>query len=105
MHGLVILDIDPDIIFHIYPIILDIMFFLVSGRKKANESFNTSSDEGTVYLEAMKSLATAASLPRAELMYFDGNPLNYFLFVNSFENNVEKNTQDFSKRLQLVIQY
>ena len=62
-------------------------------------------DEGINYLEAMKALATAALLPRAELMHFDGNPLNYFLFMTSFENNVEKSTQDFSKRLQLLIQF
>ena len=63
------------------------------------------SDDGISYLEAMKSLATAALLPKAELMNFDGNPLNYFLFMSSFENNVEKSTQDFSKRLQLLIQF
>ena len=63
------------------------------------------SDDGISYLKAMKSLATAALLPKAELMNFDGNPLNYFLFMSSFENNVEKSTQDFSKRLQLLIQF
>ena len=63
------------------------------------------SDDGISYLKAMKSLATAALLPKAELMNFDGNPLKYFLFMSSFENNVEKSTQDFSKRLQLLIQF
>ena len=63
------------------------------------------SDDGISYLEAMKKLATAALLPKAELINFDGNPLNYFLFMSSFENNVERSTQDFSKILQLLIQF
>eukprot|EP00794_Sanderia_malayensis_P007647 gene7647-8487_t len=45
--------------------------------ENANDSLNTTSDEGTTYLEAMKSLATAASLPRAELMNFDGSELSH----------------------------
>ena len=36
---------------------------------------------------------------------FDGNSLRYFTFLKSFENNVEKDTSDFSRRLQLLIQF
>ncbi len=32
-------------------------------------------------------------------------PLNYVLFTNTFDNNVEKTTDDFGKRLQLLIQF
>ena len=39
-------------------------------------SSRAESDDAISYLEAMKSLATAALLPKAELMNFDGNPLN-----------------------------
>ena len=46
----------------------------------------------------------AHRLPKADLLTFDGNPLNYFLFIRSFENNVEKCTDDQSQRLQLLIQ-
>ena len=38
-------------------------------------------------------------------MAFDGNPLNYYLFLKTFENSVEKCTEDDSLRLQLLIQY
>lgn len=38
-------------------------------------------------------------------MSFDGNPLNYYLFMKTFENSVEKCTEDDSLRLQLLIQY
>ena len=44
-------------------------------------------------------------LPKVELIQFDGNPLNYFLFIASFENSVHKYTDDSSGRLQLLIQY
>ena len=38
-------------------------------------------------------------------MSFDGDPLTYFLFMRSFENSIEKDTDDKSRRLQLLIQY
>ena len=44
-------------------------------------------------------------LPKAEIMSFDGSPLNYYLFVKTFENSVEKCTEDDNVRLQLLIQY
>ena len=44
-------------------------------------------------------------LPKAEIMSFDGNPLSYYLFIRAFENSVEKCTEDYSLRLQLLIQY
>ena len=44
-------------------------------------------------------------LPKAEIMSLDGNPLNYYLFMKTFENTVEKCTEDDSLRLQLLIQY
>ncbi|KAK3745927.1 hypothetical protein QZH41_003066 [Actinostola sp. cb2023] len=47
----------------------------------------------------------AQRLPKADLTPFDGNPMNYFLFIKCFENNVEKCTDDQSERLQLLMQY
>jgi len=44
-------------------------------------------------------------LPKAEIMSCDGNPLNYYLFMKTFKNSVEKCTEDDSIRLQLLIQY
>ena len=56
-------------------------------------------------LDAIKRLATHFTLPKSELMSFDCDPLKYFLFMRSFENSVEKDTNDKSRRLQLLIQY
>ena len=56
------------------------------------------------HLDAIKRLATHFALPKSELMSFDGDPLEYFLFISSFENSVEKDTDD-KRRLQLLIQY
>ncbi len=81
----------------------------IDGHRSARRSFVSEdripADDGTTYLEAMKALATATLLPRSELMHFDGHPLNYVLFTNTFDNNVEKTTDDFGKRLQLLIQF
>lgn len=73
-------------------------FSMKHGKSEGSES-------GVDYLRSMRNLATAALLPRSELTVFDGNPLNYFLFVRSFENNVEMGTNDHGKRLQLLIQF
>jgi len=68
-------------------------------------SSHESDDSGAEFLEAMKKLAVAAMLPKSELTVFDGNPLKYFIFIRTFENNVEKDTNDYSRRLQLLIQF
>ena len=66
---------------------------------------NFESESGREYLEVMKNLAVASLLPKSELAVFDGNSLRYFTFLKSFENNVEKDTLDASRRLQLLIQF
>lgn len=68
-------------------------------------SSHRSEDAGVEYLETMKKLAAATMLPKSELTVFDGNPLKYFIFMRTFENNVEKDTDDYSRRLQLLIQF
>ncbi|XP_068696902.1 uncharacterized protein [Montipora foliosa] len=44
-------------------------------------------------------------LPKTEIVTFDGNPLNYHLFMKTIENSVEKFTEDGDIRLQLLIQH
>jgi len=44
-------------------------------------------------------------LPKADIMSFDRNPLNYYPFMKTFENSVERCTEDDRMRLQLLIQY
>ena len=68
-------------------------------------STDESDDVSVAYLEAMKKLAVATILPKSELTVFDGNPLKYFIFMRTFENNVEKDTDDYARRLQLLIQF
>ena len=41
-------------------------------------------------------------LPKAEIMSFDGNPLNYYLFMKTFENRVEKCIEDDSFEAAIV---
>ena len=68
-------------------------------------SDSSAADTGVQYLEVMKNLAVATLLPKSEMISFDGNPLKYFTFLRSFETNVEKDTNDFSRRLQLLVQF
>ena len=44
-------------------------------------------------------------LPKPDLSLFDSNPLEFWSFMRSFENNIEKNTSDESARLTFLLQY
>ena len=77
----------------------------MAEKPKHEDVSSNAEDSGVMYLEAMRKLATATLLPRSELMVVDGNPIQYSLFIRSFENNVEIGTSGFSKRLQLLIQF
>jgi hypothetical protein len=45
------------------------------------------------------------NLPKAELLTFSGNPLDYCKFIRNFETNIESRVQDFRLRLSYLIQY
>lgn len=45
------------------------------------------------------------ALPKPELAKFDGNPLQYWTFIRSFENNIERNTSDGNEKLTYLMQY
>ena len=44
-------------------------------------------------------------MPKRELLTFDGNPLNYWLFTNNFEVNIAKRVPDPETRLTYLIQH
>lgn len=45
------------------------------------------------------------SLPKPDISKFDGNPLDYWNFVRSFDNGIAKNASDDSERLSYLLQY
>ena len=45
------------------------------------------------------------SLPKPDIAKFDGNPLDYWNFVRSFENGISRNASDDSERLSYLLQY
>ena len=45
------------------------------------------------------------SLPKPDISKFDGNPLDYWNFVCSFDNGIAKNALDDSERLSYLLQY
>ena len=60
--------------------------------------------------QAFQSMATTIRqgvffLPKPDLSLFDSNPLEFWSFMRSFENNIEKNTSDESARLTFLLQY
>jgi len=44
-------------------------------------------------------------MPKRELLTFDANPLNYWLFINNFEVNIARRVQDLETRLTYVTQH
>ena len=75
------------------------------GAERQHFSPSVPSEYGNEYLATMKKLADATMLPKSELIHFDGDPLRYYIFMRFFENQVEKDTDDNGRRLQLLIQY
>ena len=45
------------------------------------------------------------SLPKPDIGKFDGNPLDYWNFVPSFDNSIAKNASDDGERLSYLLQY
>ena len=45
------------------------------------------------------------ALPKPELNKFDGNPLEFWNFIRSFENNIEKNASNEGEKLSFLLQY
>ncbi|XP_068692723.1 uncharacterized protein [Montipora foliosa] len=45
------------------------------------------------------------SLPKPDISKFDGNQLDYWNFVCSFDNGIPKNVLDDSERLSYLLQY
>ena len=44
-------------------------------------------------------------MPKRELLTFDGNPLNYWLFINNFEVNIARRVPDAETKLAYLIQH
>ena len=51
------------------------------------------------------SIQQGFEMPKRELLTFDGNLLNYWLFVNNFEVNIAKRVPDTDSRLTYLIQH
>ncbi|KAL9982123.1 hypothetical protein ACROYT_G010928 [Oculina patagonica] len=45
------------------------------------------------------------ALPKPELNKFNGNPLEFWSFIRSFDNNIEKNSTDEGEKMTFLLQY
>jgi hypothetical protein len=52
-----------------------------------------------------KQVLDAIQLPSAQLITFDGDPLQYHMFVTMFESNVNRSTVDNASKLARLMQY
>ena len=54
--------------------------------------------------KTLQSLVSGFSLPRPELIQFDGDPKRYYKFISNFEVNVANRTEDSRMKLSYLIQ-
>ena len=55
--------------------------------------------------EIERALCQVVSMPRIKYMHFDGDSINYILFMHNFETCLEKDNPDDSTILLLLIQH
>jgi len=65
--------------------------------------FNRQLDD--MVLGRHQELLAAVHLPHAEIMHFDGNPLDYWSFIRSFQNTIERVCTDDVSKLTRLLQY
>ena len=62
-----------------------------------------------LHQQAFQSMASTIrqgfALPKPELSSFNGNPLEFWSFMRSFQNSIEKNTSDEGEKLTFLLQY
>ena len=63
------------------------------------------SDLSNLVQSLTSALTLGFSMPRSEILTFDGSPLAYWKFIRSFEVNVAGLTDDERKKLTYLIQY
>ena len=56
-------------------------------------------------LAQQNKLSLSLTLPSSEVQVFDGDPVNYYNFVQSFTNLIEAKTADSKMRLHYLVQY
>ena len=56
-------------------------------------------------LQTLVDVTTSMTLPKPELLYFDGNPRSYHTFLCNFENHIGKKPLEPSVKLVYLIQY
>jgi hypothetical protein len=57
------------------------------------------------YLASHHKLIESMQLPKTEIMYFDGSPLKYYMFIKSFEAAVHREYVDDTAKLMRLAQY
>ncbi|VDP86662.1 unnamed protein product [Schistosoma mattheei] len=82
----------------------DINPAVTSGRQYTNEYL---SDEVQLkaQVDSIKSLFMTASLPKIEVMKFDGSPLRFWPFIKGFKTNIADRVDDDTQKLMYLIHY
>ena len=73
------------------------------SRLQSESVENISSPE--VQVEMHRQLLDAISLPKTSMMTFDGDPMNYWLFVNAFDSCVDSSSINDGAKLNRLFEY
>ena len=80
------------------------------GNKDVNESKSkqqaqtVNSNEGVSATQLCDALLMAVNMPKPEIVKFDGDPINYWNFINSFEVNIANKAKDERTELMYLSQ-
>ena len=79
------------------------------GNKDVNESNSkqqaqtvVNSNEGVSATQLCDALLMAVNMPKPEMVKFDGDPINYWNFINSFEVNIANKAKDERTKLMYL---
>jgi len=53
----------------------------------------------------IQNVASLSTMPKPDITQFDGNPLNYWTFIRTFEEVIEKKSLSESEKLNFLLQY
>ena len=75
------------------------------GSPSSNQLEQLLRQQQEAMLLMASSVRSGFEMPKRELLTFEGNPINYWTFINNFETNIGKRVCDAESRLTYLVQH
>ena len=77
----------------------------IENRPTVDDTMEKTMNERSHAEEITRALRQVVNTPKIEYLHFNGDPLKYGTFMHNFENCLERDDPDDSRKLQLLIQH